>query len=444
MRLLSLLFFLSIFFTANAQPGIRIIKKNINDYTYGEIKGIKGSKNPYGKQYYYILDKTTDLSKLKNLRTLHKISLIANVAALPKELDCLSDSLTQIDIQAGFVLTDISSLRRLKNLKAINLRYEGESSLKLDKLDKLESLSIRFGNLNNIEGIAGCGYIKELYLDELNEGKLNFKMLSKMNVEKLTISHSDKLKNIDGINKWKSLKEIDLELLSAIKKINFNELAQLDLRSLHIWTLKNLENVDSISQCKSLKELYIHYSLDSMKSLNFDLGKMNLEKLAIGSIKNLEDISDISNSKSLKELNVYDLYSLKSIDFDMSKMNFENARIEECQSLKTMNGIENCQSLKTLYLYQLNSIETLDFSKNKNLETLTIYALGRLKNIIGLDSCKSLKEIYIINSDQLTEIADLRKLSFVKNITLSANKKLIIPENHKKINSKWVITQPSH
>ena len=135
---------------AKAHAGPSFIRKNINDFTPAEIESSKRA----GEKYYYILDKKTDLLKLKNLYSLRKINLIANVEALPKELDCLSDSLTQMDIQAGFILKDISSLRKLKNLKIINVSYGGNSLLKLNNQDTLASL--RTQDSDNINVIIGA------------------------------------------------------------------------------------------------------------------------------------------------------------------------------------------------------------------------------------------------------------------------------------------------
>jgi hypothetical protein len=410
--LVALLLFISC--DLQAQPGIKDINENINECRSTDVRNADF-------RYNYIIDSTSDLSKLSNLRSLRKASFIIKLNALPKEIYLLSDTLREITLSCqNDQLADISSLSGLKNLKIItlkgvsNITYLNQllnltdiniwnypkSDLRIDlhELTKLKTLNIRFGNLKHIIATQNFQSLDELYIGDLDSVE-NLEV-GKMNSKKITISEC-----------------------------------------------RYLKSVSSLSSCKSLKELCLDNNY-VLKKLDLNFNKMVLDTLELSYCWLLNDLSAMAGSKTLKTLKLDGLDSIKSINFDMSKMNLESVEIKSDSyygdHLKNIDGICRCKSLKKIVLNGLDSLKSLNFnSYDLKLEALDVNDCKSIKGIFGLSKCKFLNEMLIGRNASLVDIPDLKSnLSFVKWVYVHDNRILMIANKSifdRKSNKNWAI-----
>src|ERR1700759_3090372 len=121
-KILLLLFFSSLTARLLAQPGPSNITKNINDVTANDIEQIS---SPSLYQYTFVIDSSSNLSKLDMLNSLYSIRLRVRLHKVPKEISLLSARLNEVDIYCFEPYPiDISTLQLLKNLT--KLRINGD------------------------------------------------------------------------------------------------------------------------------------------------------------------------------------------------------------------------------------------------------------------------------------------------------------------------------
>ena len=450
MRKLFLMFLVCFFYYVDAQPGPHHVNININNFkpTPLEIKQI--NRPDHSTIYSFIIDSTSDFSKLKNLRSLTSINLLVKLKVLPEEIVLLSDSLKNMSISGT---NNITAINQLKNLESLSISDFSVASLPdLHNLTKLKSLEVLGGKLKSVKEISNCMSLKELslgYMDSLRSFDIN-----STNIESLSISNLENLKNINRISNCKFLKVLALSYLpikniSGISSCNClkelylgdlyfltelgHEISYTKLEKLDMERCISLKTINELANCSSLKSLNF-FGLDSLRDFDFDMSRMNLESLGVFGCEQLNTISGLATCKSLKELSIGEgLKLLTSLDFDMSKMTLEKVFISGGSYygnyLKNINGILTCLSLKVLELNGLDSLQRLDLKMSKmKLETLQVTNCKSLKSISGLSECKSLNEFFITDNIQLTQIPDLKKeLSFVKAISILNNRNLKTP-----------------
>src|SRR5471032_2685473 len=111
----------------SAQPGQRLITLNINEYKpskYAQAETRRGLT-----QYYFIIDSTSNLSKLTDLQSFTSLNLIVRLRILPQEIRLLSDSLRSLSIFADDKLADLSNLRYLDKLENLTIYGFTQSAL---------------------------------------------------------------------------------------------------------------------------------------------------------------------------------------------------------------------------------------------------------------------------------------------------------------------------
>ena len=148
-------------FGLQAQPGLREVVKNLNDYSPEEIRQSEYSD---GSTFYtYIIDSNTDVSKIRGLRILKSVRMVLRVKSLPKEFSFLSDSLKYIDIDASGKLADISALKQFKNLASIKINnYAGTDLPALSELTSLSYLYLQGNQVKDISNLMLCKQLVDL------------------------------------------------------------------------------------------------------------------------------------------------------------------------------------------------------------------------------------------------------------------------------------------
>src|ERR1700722_2437272 len=110
-----------------AQPGPRDVTLNINEYSPSEADR---NRVYYGMvKYSFVIDSTSDLSKLANLYQFKSLKLVVKLKKLPVEIVLLSNSLQKLDIYSGQSLSNLSSLRYLKRLRDLTIYGFNQSTL---------------------------------------------------------------------------------------------------------------------------------------------------------------------------------------------------------------------------------------------------------------------------------------------------------------------------
>ncbi|HEY4323663.1 MAG TPA: hypothetical protein VGN20_06745 [Mucilaginibacter sp.] len=355
MKRMILFFFLFVPFVVRTQPGYVIVTKNINDFSPKEIEKSKA----FNYSYYrctYIIDATSDLSKLNNLQSLRQVDLIVSLDSLPKELYFLSDSLKEITIDGGNKLTKISSLGSLKNLESISIRHFAGTDLpELNQLTKLKSLSI-WGDYYNDE---------------------------------------NKLKHINEITNCKSLRNLEIRYVS-LDTLDL-DMSRMNIESLAI-SSRFLKNIDAISGSKSLKHLQLYWA--QIEKLPRKMGNMeNLESIDFAYMDRLKNISNLKKMKNLHMLFIRDACNLSEIPKSFNtNLNIENIRIELRQNNSFVaEGLTQLKKLKSLSLEYLPQTFLLpkNFTTCENLENVVFIQVGAnsLRNQITIKTLPKLKKL---------------------------------------------------
>jgi hypothetical protein len=442
MKNLTLISFLFSAISLNAQPGFIGINKNINYYTPAEIKE---SNLQYSyRQFLYILDSTTDVSKLRNLRSLNHITLVANVKVLPKELSFLSDSLKSITIDAGSMLVDMTSIKELKNVETITIsKFDGVRLPDLSQLKKLKKLVIdadfyKHDNLRNISDIGDC--LTLITLEIHNSSIENFDLdLSKINLERLEIFWCNSLKNIDKVTTSISLKMLRIYGTLVYKlpehMSNMQSLEELSLTDMH-----KLESISSLIEMRSLQafSLYISntqltgipkaFSTNSlMKSIHIEVsyGRSLIFAEGITHLRNLESLVLRYAKFHLPE----DFYTCENLDtVELVGLDSINvSRIHDFHKLRKLN---------------LSACSFFSFPKgiytNENVKDLTIAGNHKIEDLSDIVRFKKLNKLSIEINDNLKKIPDFKdKIPSFQHLVISGNKNLTLPDTYKSLINKF-------
>ncbi len=423
LKILTFLFLVIISVDIKAQPGYVLVNKNINDYSQSEIEKSKTPMQSYRK-YGYILNNNTNLSNIQKLRSLHHITLTANVKALPKELWFMADSLKELTLQAGSELIDISALGELKNLESIKLiNYNGSSLPALNTLTSLKRLTVtadfyKGDNLKHISGVASCKSLKYLALNYSSLKKLDVDM-AEMNLDELAISGCNSLQNIDAIIGSTSLKTLQLYGI-PIKKLPDNMNKMTALESLSLTGMSNLTDINSLAGMANLKSFYLNISHTGLtnipKSFNTNL---NIEKIVIDVVYGykLKSADGLTYLKNLRTIVIRFPEFQLPLDFNTCK-NLESIELvgADSVSISRINGLDK---LKKIELSNCNfSKIPVDFYTNKNLEELSIVYNNKLCDIRDIVQLKKLRMLTLMNNAALTLTPDFKKsMPFLNQFT---------------------------
>jgi hypothetical protein len=155
-------------------------------------------------------------------------------------------------------------LRKLKNLKYLNLQNEGGIEVDLSNLTKLEKLSLQWRD--KIVGLEKCARLESLGLIAFKKEDLsllspliNLKRLiiktssirslngieSLVNLEYALFGNCRRLESVIMINKLKKLTELEFDLCAKIKDI-----IELDIKSLKVLRLNDCKEIPSLDFVK--------------------------------------------------------------------------------------------------------------------------------------------------------------------------------------------------
>ena len=263
----------------------------------------------------------------------------------------------------------------------------------------------------------------------------------------LTIENCDSLRNLEGLNKLKTIGEFvnisynglssleGLELLryvgngqSEIKILNNSKLEDLDgliglfaSGSLKIISNEALKNVDGLLNYGVNNWGIIIRDNQSLQNLNGLSGISNLDNLIIDNNDGLKSLEGLGNVESIVNLNIVDNDSLETLiglegllEIDSSFNIINNEQLSHIDALEMLNG--SLVSLKIESNQQLKNIDGL-----KNIESIRSrlsitenQTLSNIDGLIGLESGGFWDGISI----KISENDSLLNLDGLKNISI--------------------------
>lgn len=200
------------------------------------------------------------------------------------------------DYNYEFEVDDLSGIRNLTNLEAIDISYIVTKDLtQLSHLKKLTSLHAEGCELESLAGIGSLKNLKHLSVS-YNEIKSLKPLIALTNINTIFISEN-KIENLDGVSNLTNLKEL---YMSGNPIINFSGISQLtSLVSLDIERSKisNLDIVNELIKCKNFNNLSIK-SCENITDITALKKLKGLERINLGYMK-LKDLSPIEHVKTL-------------------------------------------------------------------------------------------------------------------------------------------------
>jgi len=228
----------------------------------------------------------TDISPVSTLTMLEKLDISTN----PELLD----------------LSAIASLSELVELKALDLKGEFASDIKLDltplaNLAKLQDLDLSFNpNLQNIHQLNTLPELKSLTLTNTYIETLpSLDKLSKLQYLDLSVNRFEVLPQLNSnpaLNNLTLDNNPNLTNLSSLQSLN-------NLQTLSLKDVRNLSELSIIGQLSTLENLTLSYNshLTSTQTL---ATLTQLQSLVLQDMPELSDISTLQNINSLKRLDV--------------------------------------------------------------------------------------------------------------------------------------------
>ena len=281
----------------------------------------------------------------------------------------------------------------------------------------------------------------------------------------LNIDFKSQLQDLNGIEKFKSLKSLGLTNFYGLElPSGFSSLSSLT--NLYI-TASNIENIDVLIELNNLKSLdiktdklkyfpqfkpnnkistlilsvdsnFTDYSnistLQQLEILKIDGGNMTkfptnfgkeILSLSLYNLPNLDDITGLGYYYQLKDIFI-SYTGLKEINGDFSKLSeLKRFNFSYNDSLKSLKGICSLKSLNGIEISYLPSLIAIDFDmSNCVFKKIELSNLSNLKNINGILSCKTLNSISL-NKTSLEKIPEnFEKLENLEGINISHNNQL--------------------
>ncbi len=359
--------------------------------------------------YYFTLDYGLDfLSSLKNLKKLAiRHSDLGRIPDL-KLMEKIGEltQLEELDLCANGFIRDISALKKLKNLRRLNISGTNVEDLSpLTEMSNLKSFDFRqkiadikytninaLANLSNLEELYICSSeikaeyyelmdmlknfkdLRVLYFQGDNFGHNNklsdFSFLENMkNMEKLGMSntYATTLSEIKNLTKLKKLELIDFLYSSENQEISgdfFEKMTELEYIDIRGHSLSSLSGMDNLVKLK-------HLSLEHISDTNYDFLK-KLDKLEHLAIK-YSDFSDTSLLKNLINIEKLVLTGDEVSDISgLSEMKKLKYLYLNNNKISDLSGLSGCHELEDLHLDDNNIRDLTPLSDKFKIETLSI------------------------------------------------------------------------
>lgn len=348
--------------------------------------------------------------ELKNIDDIHLFKGILEDSALEalcgqthlKGLDfCTRDSLPEN------ILDILSTLPQLESLYLYGFSKEASDMLDFAK-----------ENLPNIKNLDWCCF-------SLSAADIETMISMKLESFKLLLAHLDpEYKDLQFLNRFESLKKIDISSRTELTKIDWN---LPNLTDISIDFGPDVQLID-FSGMPHLKRIVL-YSIGTNCESNVEIKGLDslkeLEYLRIQDVlTSCPIISELKNSTELSSLEVSDVYALKPEDLHHLKnlKNLEYLGFDIDESL-SVSEIENMPVLPKLSSLQMNNtsgngIVSAFVSKCPDLKSLTVHGKIGDDEIRALASKKiytlSLKDCSNLSAESINTIFSMKELEWIR------------------------------
>ncbi|CAL6030656.1 Conserved_hypothetical protein [Hexamita inflata] len=327
---------------------------------------------------------------------------------------------------------DIQNLSFVNAFNIHKLVLKSCENVKFQEVANVKVLQVNYCGLQNLEGIQNWNQLLELNLDD-NQLE-NVSELGNLTQLKSLSLRSNYIQNVDSLKGLVNLTSINL---SSNPNLNVDSLKGLvNLTSINL-SSNQILNVDSLKDlvnltCIDLQNNEIE-NVDSLKALV----NLTIIVLSFNKIQNVDSLKDLVNltSINLSHNKIQNVDSLKDL-VNLTSINLWNNKIQNIDSLKELvnlksiilrsNQIQNVDSLKDLVNLtsidlQNNQIQNIDSLKELVNLTSIILSFNQIQNV---DSLKDLVNLTSINlqNNQIQNIDSLRGLVNLTSIILSFNK----------------------
>ncbi len=412
-----------------------ITKEDLEGLTLTSIGG-------YFQSPQQVAELVEDVSSIKEIQFL---SGVEDLSGLEQFTNLESLSIGSCD------LTDIDSLRNLPNLKILKLEgFDAFSDFSIfSTMPNIEELSLDSENLKTLHFLNGMDNLKRLEISDANLLSLDGIEICS-NLEALTVSNCQELKNMHAVTTLSNLKELSLELPYGCEQPDLRSLTKL--KHLRLYHFEDFTYFDTLSQLQSLtldscyfsqspdlskltalKELTVQSFSSSGKSVAFITSIPFLEKLDMSGIVTYDDISAIFNMNDLKELQISgieckidfnkinDNHTLETLHMDSLHL-YTNVQITNDKALTYIDYDDVVLDEHTSFLGHFKALKHLNIQSNKltnlafvtNLPTLeTIdFADNYIAELLPLAKLKNLREVIctgnpILNTNVLSDTVNL-------------------------------------
>ncbi|CAL6017276.1 Conserved_hypothetical protein [Hexamita inflata] len=279
----------------------------------------------------------------------------------------------------GYNNIDTTPLQQLKNLSTV-------------RIEKCENIIINFNSESFKDVLLNCCIFKSVDAFRLP------------NIERLGLTNFSAI-NLDNINQYLKLKELDL---SGNQRLNLQQLQELTyITSLNLSGCKLQDftnsNIQTMFGCKNVDIFQLRF-LIRLEKLSFRKCGINMINV-VSFLVNLKELD-------LAENNCNDLAPLQAL-VKLTKLNLENCKLTNIDSLKALVNLEELNlSEKINGLQDISALQYLT-----KLITLDMRSC-QLSNVHVLKTLTNLKEL-CINRNPKIDITSLKYLTNLKILNLS-------------------------
>lgn len=327
------------------------------------------------------------------------------------------------DTSAPFEIVVEKNIDGLKELDLSDMDIANLNFLNEVNTDDIESLNLSGNrNLATIEGIEKCKNLKSVNLD--NAGSLDFSPLAKCkNLSSLSLVGDEGINEFAAITELKNIESLDLS------ESDVDDLSFLDnfknLKKLIVDDCVNLKSMPGEVVLKQLEVLYVG-NCPAAKELEKGIELPCIKKISVrnitfddpGFITNYKDTLDmlVANNTNIKVDDILKLTKLTSLNY--------------CDSTDNIKELEKCTWLKRLLIGNVSTnnenvddLQNLDYSKMTNLENLFVYILTSKDedgitplNFSGLSKTENIKSLELIGNYYSYVLSDLSVINNNKDL----------------------------
>ena len=356
-------------------------------------------------------------------------------------------NLIELDLSSGLI-SDVSPLSTLTNLRTLNLAWNPISELSLSGLTNLTELILGGGGLRSASSKVSLSDLPNL--TKLQLGPL-FRELSLSNLPKLELSGITHLKNgfklsvsdlpqittLDFTDH--SISEVSLSDMPQLTTLTFydNNISEVSLSGmprlseLRFFSNNNISEL-SLSGTPQLTELRLddnnisELSLPDLPQLTtLDIRHTNLPALSLPDLPQLTALTLMGNNfVTVSELSLPDMPQLATLrlqDNNLSALSLPDLPQLTTLALRDNNlsalSLPDLPQLTTLDLYA-NNLSTLSLPEMRQLTTLTLS--GQSISEVSLSDMPQLTTL-TFNGDNLPDISEFQRLTQLTTLVLNGH-----------------------